>query len=770
MTPSSVCMLLHKSVVHDSRVRREASALAEAGHAVTVLELDRDAGGTLDGFARVPAEPPRWLRRALPFHLYRALFLLVFVRRIVALRPEVVHAHDAAMLLPGVIGARLTGAKLVYDSHELATGVPYREGGWARFVAAVERVAVPRADAVVTVSDGIAERLQARYRLAVRPAVVRNLCALPPGAPDGSLRAATGVGDAPLVLHQGAAAAGRGCETLVRAVAALPDAHAVFLGYGDEAVADGLRAIARTAGATGRVHFVPSVVPERLLARTAEADVGVALLEDTCENHRLALPNKLFEYAAAGVPVVASDLPEMRRTVERLGLGETVDARDPEAVAAALARALAGATERRAAAGVRWEDEKPRLLAVYDVLLGHARPPRAVVLVRNPVTHDARVEREVATLSEAGYEAVVVGVVSAAVRARRGAVGGAPLIRLDPGAALRRRRRAAPVSTAADGEPRRDAREGALAALRRTALALDFYRQGIGAIRALRPQLVHCNDWNTMWIGVAAKALTSARVVYDAHELWADRNGRREPRPWLLAAEALFVRVADEVVTTSPGYAAVLARRYRTRAPRVVRNIPAAGPAHNGAAPASAAELAYLGGVMPGRGLEQAIEALRLVPEVRLAVTGPGSEAYRAALRAHAERHGVADRVELRPPVPPNAVVGALAGARVGLCLIQPICRSYELTLPNKLLEYAAAGLPVLASDLPVIAAVTREHDLGEVVPPGDAAAIAAGIRRLLEPARNADCRRNAERFARTATWERERRILRAAYGGEAAA
>ena len=162
-------MLLHKSVVLDTRVRREAATLAHAGHSVTVVELDPDARGTLDGFARISANPPAWLRRALPFHVYRLAFLAWFLARVVRLRPDAVHAHDAAMLLPGLLGARLTGARLVYDSHELATGVPYRDGAWARFVAGIERLAVPRAAAVITVSGGIADRLQARYGLRKSP-------------------------------------------------------------------------------------------------------------------------------------------------------------------------------------------------------------------------------------------------------------------------------------------------------------------------------------------------------------------------------------------------------------------------------------------------------------------------------------------------------------------------------------------------------------------------------------------------------------------------
>lgn len=376
-----VCMLLHKTVVHDSRVRREASTLAEAGYDVTVLELAPIARGdrTLDGFARRSAMPPAWVKPALPFHAYRAVFLLSFLAGVVRLRPDVIHAHDAAMLLPGLIGARLTGARLVYDSHELATSVPYREKAWARFVEAIERLAVPRAALVITVSDGIAARLRDRYGLPGTPVVVRNVSALVEGEPGGTpgLRARLGL-DArtPLVLHQGAAAPMRGCATLVRAVAALDDAHLVFLGDDDVRGFNGeLAELAAELGAGERVHFVASQPLEHLLALTREADVGVTLLEDTCVNHQLALPNKLFEYIAAGIPVVASDLPEMGALVRSRRIGWTADPADPEAVAGALRVALAaGSLEplrahlREAEAELRWPVERRRLLDAYAQL------------------------------------------------------------------------------------------------------------------------------------------------------------------------------------------------------------------------------------------------------------------------------------------------------------------------------------------------------------------------------------------------------------------
>jgi glycosyltransferase involved in cell wall biosynthesis len=370
-----IAMLLHKSVVQDSRVRREAATLAEEGHDVVVLELAPVEQERLDGFRRVSVLPPARLRR-LPFHLHRAMLAWTFARGVVHERPDVIHAHDAAMLVPGLLGARITGARLVYDTHELATGVPYREAFWTWFVDRIERLGLPRAAAVITVSDGIAARLVQRYALAVTPVVLRNVCGLQMTG-TGALRERSGVPPGtPLVLHQGAPAPGRGCDVLVRAMAHVPDAHLVFLGDADAPTRRQLDALVAETGLADRVHFVPSVPLAELLAHTAEADVGVTLLQDTCENHRLALPNKLFEYLAAGVPVVTSALPELSRIVHAQGVGATVDQEDPVAVAAGISRVIAaraadaGLLERvRAAAGqLSWRQERGNLVDLYAAL------------------------------------------------------------------------------------------------------------------------------------------------------------------------------------------------------------------------------------------------------------------------------------------------------------------------------------------------------------------------------------------------------------------
>jgi glycosyltransferase involved in cell wall biosynthesis len=769
-----IAMLLHKSVEHDSRVRRAARALADGGHDVTVLHLPRMRGeldGELEGFA-------------LPSILYRLVFLASFVVALWRLRPQAVHAHDAAMLAPGWFGARAVGAVLVYDSHEYAAGVPYRERAWAALVSALERLFVPRCGLVITVSDGIAERLRVRYRLRRRPVVVRNFP--DPSAYDAEfdgddLRQVLGLApEAPLALHLGAAALDRGCEALVRAVAGMSeDIQLLFLGA-DAHYAALLQGIAAGLGAGERVHFRPSVPVGQVLGYAGQADVGVSLLEGTCENHRLALPNKVFEYLAAGVPVVASDLPELRRTLAGQPAVVLADPTDEAAIAAALRAAMDG-LRPPLPSSFQWSGEAARLVAAYADLggPGPAVPDRAVVLVRNGVSHDARVLREARLLDSIGFETTVIGVETTSTRGRRlERIDGVRVVRLDPVSGLRGALRrfvslrkpvhspsgSSPVANSASARAAASSMTGR-ARLGRLVATADFYRRGIGLVRAIRPRLIHANDYNTAWVGIVGKWLTGSRLVYDSHELWPDRNLRPESRGWLLLCEALFVRVADEVITTSPGYAQVLARRYRIDSPQLVRNVPAwrADPAPDrrpGAPPLAV----YFGALTRNRGLATALRALALVPELRMRFVGPEAWGYRAELAALAAELGVADRLELLDPVPPDEAATVLADADLGLALIEPACLSYRMTLPNKLYEYVAAGLPVLSSDVPVLAAEVREHGLGLIADPADPAVVAAAIQAMVEPAAQASFRDSVNALAAETGWGTEQQRLASVY------
>jgi glycosyltransferase involved in cell wall biosynthesis len=385
--------------------------------------------------------------------------------------------------------------------------------------------------------------------------------------------------------------------------------------------------------------------------------------------------------------------------------------------------------------------------------------------------HDSRILREADTLSKLGYEPQIVGVVSDDVRERDGMERGHPILRLDPGSPfswIRRRmsRRAASESTGQSAKTAHDSGPAMALAIRlhRWMRTLDFYRRTFGVVRRLRPVLIHCNDYNTMWVGVLARISGRAAVVYDAHELWADRNLRPEPRWWLLACEAVFVRAAHETITASPGYADVMSRRYRVEPPRVVRNIPESDHAPDAATPNGHPTAVYVGALTSGRGLEISIRALAHLSDVRLRLVGAGHAPYRTELADLARTEGVADRVEFAGAVPPEKLLAEISGASVGLALIQPVCLSYRMSLPNKLFEYVAAGLPVLGSDLPAIGGLVSEYGIGLLAEPADPADVAAKLREMVRPERNEVFRLAARRAAGELRWENESRQLAGAY------
>src|SRR5215207_140864 len=411
----------------------------------------------------------------------------------------------------------------------------------------------------------------------------------------------------------------------------------------------------------------------------------------------------------------------------------------------------------------------------------------ALIIVRSPATHNSRELREAQILRDLGYRPRILGVVSEQVRERQATVQGIPVTRLSPTSPLSwvkmwlgKSRSPSTAAPGSAGSPSRNADAGGATSLairvHRWFWTIDYYRRAVAAVRDLRPDLIHCNDYNTMWVGVAARLMFGATVVYDCHELWPDRNLRPEPRWWLLACEFLFVRGAHRTITASPGYAEIMARRYRIPPPQVIRNIPADAPPDASAAgdltahPADASPatgepfVVYVGALTSGRGLEVSIRAVARVPGARLRLVGPSHDHYRAELGELARREGVADRVEMAGAVPPGRLLDAIREASVGLVLIEPVCLSYRMSLPNKLFEYVAAGIPVLGSDLPSIGRLIVEHQIGLLAQPDEVSDIAAKLGEMLEPRRNHEFRLAVRTAAERLRWEGESQLLADTY------
>jgi glycosyltransferase involved in cell wall biosynthesis len=272
------------------------------------------------------------------------------------------------------------GARVVYDAHELYPDMLQEfgiQGSWP--VQAhwknLERRLVPRADAVVTVSDGLAAELTRRF--GVKPVVVRNV---PPTVPIGDplrLRSELGLSDdpRPLFLYQGVLIPGRGLVRLVEAVALVPGVVLAVQGFGPEE--EEMRSRARELSVEDRVRFMGRRAPVELHDYASGADAGVVIYERTTLNNYLAGPNKLYAYMMAGLPVASSDFPGLAEVVDGERVGVTFDPADASSIAAALS-VLASDPDARSGMGARarhlaetrynWDIEKLELLRLYEEL------------------------------------------------------------------------------------------------------------------------------------------------------------------------------------------------------------------------------------------------------------------------------------------------------------------------------------------------------------------------------------------------------------------
>ena len=343
-----------------------------------------------------------------------------------------------------------------------------------------------------------------------------------------------------------------------------------------------------------------------------------------------------------------------------------------------------------------------------------------------------------------------------------------------------------PTGTAGAAAPRR---AGQVARLRR--LAAGFARLGAIALtvraqqmasRQVAPtaELVHAMAYMGIPVGLDLGRRDRAAVVYDARDIYVDAaNLARLPRP----ARAVFGRLerswarrATRVITVNEPYAAVMAERFGVERPLVVMNCSYRRPAdpvrsrrfHErlGLGPGIRVVL-YQGAFSRDRGIEQLIDALRLLPPAAvLALVGYG--ALRAELEQAARDPALSSRLFVLPAVPPTELLDWVASADVVAMPIQPTTLNHRLTTPNKLLEAMAAGVPVVASDLPGMAPIVLSTGCGVVCDPTDPVALAAAIRSILElpeAERAALGLRGLRAAHETYNWESQMDLLLAQYG-----
>lgn len=348
----------------DMRVRKLALLMAEEGLDVTVI--GRSSPSPLPSVIPGVKASRIWV----PFSKGPAMYLifnLFLFFRLLFKRYWICVACDLDTLVPCYLVSGLFRKALIYDSHEYFTGQYGLEGRrFKHFLwKSAERLTVPGVKYMITVSNSIADLY--RHEYGVDPVVVRNV------APEVSHlrpqeRSDLGVaGNELLVVCQGSGInPGRGGEQLIGAMAMTTGVRLVVIGSGD-AIASLYRTAAESP-ARDRIIFLPRMPWEEMMRYTMCCDAGLSTDTDTCTNQRYSLPNKLFEYIAAGIPAVVSPLPEVSALVKHYGCGTVLEEVTPDAIARELQRladdpVLLSALRERTLAARReltWEKEKLR--------------------------------------------------------------------------------------------------------------------------------------------------------------------------------------------------------------------------------------------------------------------------------------------------------------------------------------------------------------------------------------------------------------------------
>ena len=285
----------------------------------------------------------------------------------------IINIHSLELLPAGVLLKHMLGAKLIYDTHELETEIGGMHGIRKKIAKSVERLFIQQVDELFVVSDSIAEAYASMYRIAT-PHVILNCPEYSTGEKGDVFNKCFNLSDDVLIfLYQGGLVKGRGVELILESFKKLkqPGLVVVFMGYGPLE-----EEIQRAAADFPNILYHQAVPPHDLYRYTCSADVGFSMAQNTCLSHYYCLPNKLFEYTMAGLPVVVSNMKEMSRFVTTNNLGvvtknETVeDVIDAILTITKMDLLSLRQNALKAAKSYNWGEQEKVLVAAYEKLVG----------------------------------------------------------------------------------------------------------------------------------------------------------------------------------------------------------------------------------------------------------------------------------------------------------------------------------------------------------------------------------------------------------------
>jgi glycosyltransferase involved in cell wall biosynthesis len=384
-----VCMHVLERARTDARVMREATALVEAGFAVSIVDVESESSCPLQEYIHDVCvnhiRRPDWFipTRFKPWFLVKyVLMIICSAWRLVRSPVDIYHAQDQKSLPACYIAAWIRRKPLIFDAHEL----PLSDVGftrWRRLHALSEHFLanmLPSCAGIITVSSPIEQEICKRYSVS-NVHLIRNVPVYRTVPKSDRLRQHLGLIPAVrIALYQGYLQPDRGLDRLIHAAAFLEqNIFIVLLGQGPQKTVSQLEALIVSEGVTDRIKILPAVPYEELLDWTASADIGLHIPSpDYSLNTRWALPNKLFEYLMAGIPVLTSELDAIVEVIKTYDVGQVVSSLAPEDLGAAisamlddydaLARMRHNALEA-ARQEFHWEKESQRLIDLYHSIL-----------------------------------------------------------------------------------------------------------------------------------------------------------------------------------------------------------------------------------------------------------------------------------------------------------------------------------------------------------------------------------------------------------------
>lgn len=392
---------------------KEADALARAGYSVSVISARYSKWGTdADAscfsshwrwFAALPFGPlaplPTRLRHAFVQHFALVLWRLGLRHQCVAVaawhplcadlisaakacKAELYIAHYPAALPAAALASRVHNARYAFDAEDFHLGDPPdtpRYHTQRALTRAIESRWLPDASFITAASQGIAKAYVSTYRLPM-PTVVRNVFPLVQAPSSPTPRGSVFPGPT-LYWFSQTIGPHRGLECALQSIPlARCKPHFHLRGIIHSAYRDELTALARQLGIENHLHFHPPGSPETMEKLASVYDVGLVAETGCTPNRRIALTNKLFSYALAGIPILLSDIPAHLDVLPEAGDAVRLfRSDDPASLAAALDGLLAGSPAVLASARVaafrlaqeawHWEREQQLLVDCVQPLL-----------------------------------------------------------------------------------------------------------------------------------------------------------------------------------------------------------------------------------------------------------------------------------------------------------------------------------------------------------------------------------------------------------------